>query len=272
VAEARPQETIYQQLTKAAQRLARAFGERATGAEGSPQPSSTEVAALKERFEAAEEALAVDIVPLARRVVEDAGAQRVQFAKRLHLLQAERRDVDRRRSELAECAKEYDWGISHTEKRDYVGPFSIEYTPESATLELGKSKRCKLAFPTGMEVFEAVKAERAELERLVEDVWTEMKKRIVPRQATPDTLVAWPDVVAALSTPEVPFRKREAVVLYALALLRAGKMRDGWSASFKPPTLAQQNDRDAVTLPRIDRPGNPDRIAALRLNAPERAG
>ena len=60
MAEGRPTETVFQLLAKATQRLARIFGERTSGS-GHPAPTShTEAAALKERIEAAEEALAVD--------------------------------------------------------------------------------------------------------------------------------------------------------------------------------------------------------------------
>lgn len=266
----RAERNDYQQLAKAAQRIAKTFTERSTGSDGGAAGDAayTEVEALAVRAKAMDEALALDLVALARQVVEGAGAQRNETARRLLDLKNERADVDRRRDQLAKAAIGYDWGMQHTGKRDFIGPLTIEHFPEASVILVGKVRRGKLVYPSGQELFDAVKVQRADLEKQAKEIWEEMKRRIVPLQRTPESTIPWSEVVGALSTPELPFKKREASVLYALSLLRAGRMEGGWSASFRQPTLAQQNEKDAITLPRIDRPGSPDRIAALRLNAP----
>ena len=53
-------------------------------------------------------------------------------------------------------------------------------------------------------------------------------------------------------------------------MLRSSELEPGWSLSTMPPALAQQ--AGAITLPRIDRPGAPDRVFAIRLEGPGNLG
>jgi hypothetical protein len=262
----------YQDLLRAAQRLARTHDTKpAPASEGEPKlgPSATVYAVLAARLAAAESAETGDLVEVARRAVEAAAATRIAWKAELESLMTERGDFEKRRRELNAATQGYDWAIVHKEKEDFLGPFSLDHTPAKSRILLGRTKLLVLDYPAGQEVFEAVKSERKRLEAAARELWPTMKERLLPLQSALDSTITWPQVVAALTDPDVPFKKREPAVLYTLSLLRAGQLEPNWSLSTLPPALAQQ--RDSVVLPRIDKPGSPDKVFALRLE-PEQTG
>lgn len=265
-------DAVCEQLLKHAQQVARVCAEAAPVV--SPrhvQVSTTEVSRLQARLKAAEDALSADLVELARRAVENAKTRRQSLTEQLDALKAERRDMNMRREELARCAAGYDWPIVHRERRDFLGPLTVDHTPEAASLWIGRCKLVTLQFPSGAEVLEAIKGERGKLESSARTLWPEMRDRLLALQTAPSAGVPWPTIVKALTPEGGSFRRREPAVLLVLAMLREGRMEGRWIASFAAPTLAKQNRKDAVSVPRIDKPGNPDRVAAIRLEQLEPA-
>lgn len=261
-------DSVFQKLVKAAQRYGKVFEPK------DPKPpapgTTTEAQRLREQFEAADVALRDNLIELAGQVAAASNALHAKLGARLRALEKERADSERRRKGLAEAAEvvNYDWRIKHRQDRDSIGPFTIEHKPQSSVIKLGAFKLGSRSFPSGSELFEAVKAERERLENAAKDVWPEMKAKLVPLQQGPDKTVSWPRVAAALGSEKVPFKKLEAAVIFALAWLRVGGLDPGWVVSTRPPTLAQQGKKYSVVLPRIDRPGDPEKISAIRLDPP----
>lgn len=256
-------DSVYQRVAKASQRYVKAFEQKD---KASPEGGTTEFAELDTVLEAAEKALRDDLVALAQQAMATAKAHVAELSERRRVLKEERGDVEFRRRQLAELAVGYDWLMAHKEKRDFIGPFTLEHEPPASVLKLGNCKLKTLDYPSGEELFAAVKAERARLEGEARQLWPAMKELLLPMQKGPDASVPWAELVNALSTPEVPFRKREAAVLFALALLRAGQLEGHWSIVTRQPTLAQQ--KESVSLPRVDKPGNSDKVFSIRFEPP----
>ena len=258
--EPRQPETLYGQFEKVSKQLSRAFGDPKEPSEA--RPTGTEVERLQKRVEIARESLEIDVVALAKQVQEDANRRSVALGQDLVRLEGARRDVSRRRKELHAAAGNYDWKMHHNDKTDFIGPLVVEHSPEFSTLSLAKSKR-KLTYPSGAELFEAAKSIRADLEAQVESTLARLREKVVPLFKSADSVLNWKLLEQALDAKEAPFRKQEASILFVFARMRAG-MQPGWRFSFKPPVLAQQ--KDAVNLQRIDRPGQPDRFFEFRID------
>jgi hypothetical protein len=253
--------TTYQRLARAAQRYARAFAPP-DGHE--PEKSGgTAVARLRDALAAAEEALADDLVALATAAAEEARRERDRIGNELSERERERRDTAKVREALATAARGWDWMIEHKDRRDFIGPFTVEHAPGDVRVLLGRIRLKTLDHPTGEEVFAAVRSERERLERDARAEWPVIRTALLERQRAPEDAVPWRTLVEALS-PDGPLRKREPAVVLALALLREGVLEAGWTLSTRPPSLAHQ--KDALSLPRVDRPGSPDKVYALRVD------
>ena len=261
-------ETVYQKLARSAQRYGKAFGPKQ---QPPPPGTATEAEVLREQLDAADAARRQNLVEAAQAAAAEAEQAYATIASTLAALERERGDADRRRNEFAAAASGYDWRVEHKQDRDFIGPFTIEHKPGQSVIKLGTTKVAVRAFASGAELFEAVKAERARLEVAARQIWPEMKEKLLPLQTGPDQTVSWPRVVAALTAEKVPFKKREAAVLFALAWLSSRGLEPGWAVGTRPPTLARQGKKDSVVLPRIERPGSPEKICAIRLDPPAAA-
>lgn len=265
--------SVYQRLLKAAQQLARTYDPKPAPADapGRRPPKSaatapaTEYEAMAAALKAAESASKDDIVALAQRAAAAAAAHIATLRTQVHDLKAQRSDHEARRRELAEAAKDYDWAMVHRDKVDFIGPMNLDHAAEGSRLLLGKVKLRVMDYPSGVELFSAVKDERARLEASARAVWPRMKESAQALQEASGT-TTWAQLSNALEQPKVSFKKLEAGVLYALVLLREGTLESGWSLATTPPSLAQQ--AGAISLPRIDNPGSPDRVYGIRIQGP----
>ena len=260
--------SVFQALTLAAQQLARVHD---------PKPSKfvkgttrvrfppTEYTAGASRLALLERASKPDLVELARQASQTASARCASLGESLETLRAKRGDHEQRRRELAEAAQGYDWTMVHRDRGDFIGPLSLDHAPEGSRVLLGRLKLRALEYPSGAELFEAIKHERHRLEESARGLWPLLKERVLSLQVASGT-ATWSQIASALERPDTTFKKVEADTLFALVLLRSGAMEPGWSLSTKPPALAQQPG--AITLPRIDKPGSPDRVFAIRIEGP----
>lgn len=261
----------YQALARASQLLLRAHDPKPAKAdkpaEGDAKallpPTAYAVAAAL--LALADEAAKEDVVELARKAAEAAAARAAILKADLESLKAKRGDHELRRRELADLAQGYDWTMVHRDKVDYIGPFTLDHAPEGSRLVLGKLKLRSLEYPSGLELFQAVKHERQRLEDAARALWPQLREKLLYLQQGGGT-ATWAQLAKAFETPEATFKKVEAAALFALVWLRSGALEPGWSASTRPPALAQQSS--AVSLPRIDKPGAPDRVFALRIDGP----
>lgn len=254
-------ESIYQRLVRLSQLNAKAFDRRETKAGDATARPLTEVARLLAELTSAEQALKEPLIDVATRVVAEGTKVRNELARKLDALKHERMDVEKRRQEFARVAENWDWKVAHRERRDHVGPFTLEHDPDKTQIKLGNCKLAVLRCPSGEEIFGTVKLERARLEREAGTAWGRVKMATLAEQG--DSSLPWAKLKAALDSKETPFKKHEAAVLFALALAREGLMEAGATLQTKPPALSQQ--KGAISLPRITQPGNADRVHALRI-------
>lgn len=255
-------ESIYQRLARLSQLTAKAFDRRETKPGDAAARPATEVGRLLVELDSAEQALKEPLVEVATRVVAEGAKIRDELANKLHALKKERTDVEKRRQDLARFAQDWDWKLAHRERRDHVGPFTLEHDPEMTQIKLGDCKLVVLRYPSGEELFAAVKFERTRLDRESRPAWERVKTAALAEQG--DGAMPWASLRTALDTKETPFKKHEAAVLFALVLAREGLMEPGATLQTKPPALSQQ--KGAISLPRITQPGNADRVHALRID------
>lgn len=257
--------SVYQELLKHAQLLVRTHEPKAlprAEAVGRAKSVATEYAALAAQLVLAEAAAKVDLLELARRVGDTAAARARELQVALAALQADRGNVERRRRQLADLAANDAWAMLHREKQDFIGPLTLDHTPERTRLLLGKVKLVDLGCPSAQEVLDAVGEQRRQLEAAARAVWSCLKEKLVALQGL-QGVVTWPQVKGAFEPPKGAFKRVEQGVLFALVLLRQGSLEPGWALHTQPPALAQQSR--AVVLPRIDRPGSPEKVFALRI-------
>lgn len=269
-----PPGSVYKELLRVAQVLSRAHDPKPSapsevGGLAKSATPATAYAALASQLALAEAAGKVDLLELARRAKEAAAARCRELRSGLEALRVERGDHEKRRRDLADVAQGYDWTTVHRETQDFIGPFRLDHSPERSRLFLGRVKLRVLEYPSGQEVFEAVRKERGRLEASARSVWPTLKAKVLSLQSSQGT-VTWPEIKATLEQPHAAFRTQEPVVLYALVLLRGGTLEPRWSLSTQPPALAQQSR--AVVLPRIDKPGSPDKVYAIRSEGPGAVG
>lgn len=159
---------------------------------------------------------------------------------------------DRVRNELATILEQskYDWGVRHRDTEDDIGPLTIKYAAETAGIYIEKTMlgACplELGAPTLFKVFNDV---RNQLARQAWELWKSRIERYL--FARP---VTWKELLNHVGS------HNRAPLLFALGLLRYGTVGYGPVRTFvsSPPALSQQ--KDAVSLPRIDKPGYPDRV------------
>jgi hypothetical protein len=252
----------HRQIAKALQRLSRVFGEKPIPAAPATARQS-EFTRLALQLKLADQALAADVEALIRSAIAQDREQRTVWAMRLEAIKAERGDVERRRRELAAAVQGWDWAIVHFDQRDAIGPFAVQHTAEASTVKLAKLRIEKLDFPTGAEIFAAVKAARERLELEARALWPDLKRALLPLQVAPGSSIPWKQLLDAAGGSGPTARKHEPAVVFALLLLRAGALEDGWSLQTRPPALAEQDD--AISLPRLDRPGDSTRVHAVRI-------
>jgi hypothetical protein len=252
----------HRQLARAVKRLARTFDEKPASTPPTDPIRQSEFTRMSAQVKAADQALTMDLEALARQVIERARAQRADWSARLDAIRGERGDVERRRRELAAAAQGWDWPVAHFDQRDAVGPFTIQHTANASIVKLGRLRLEKLEFPSGAEVFGAVRAARERLDREARDLWPDLKRTLLPLQEAPGSSITWKRLLAAAAVGSAA-RKREPAIVFALALLRAGELETGWSLQTRPPALAEQ--RDSVSVPHIRRPGDATRAHAVRL-------
>ena len=273
-----PPASVYQELFKFAQTLARVHEPRpasnrrpSRGPPGGVQSAAPATAykALATQVARAEAVGQVDMLELARKAHEAAAVRCRELRSSLETLKADRADHEKRRRDLAAVAEGFDWEMVHRDKKDFIGPFGLDHVPERSRLFLGRLKLGTFEYPSGQELFDAVKEHRKSLEASARSLWPTLKARVLPVQGSQGT-VTWAQIKAALEQPKVSFKKLEPSVIYALVLLRAGSLEPHWTLSTKPPALAQQ--ARAVVLPRIDKPGAPDKVYAFRIEGPSVSG
>jgi hypothetical protein len=261
------EDSIYQRLIRAAQAHAKAFDRREpSSAEKARNPALTEVAAVRSELELAAAALKESLVELAAEVAAAGTKVRDDLMTRLVTLERERGDVERRRREFADSVANWDWKAEYRERLDYVGPFTLEHAPGESKLKLGACKLLVLPCPSGAELFGAIQTERARLEQAASSAWVKLKSVVLAGQG--ENGIPWPKLTEALDSKEMPFKKQEPAVLFALALAREGRIEPGWILQTRPPALSQQ--RSTVSLPRISQPGNAERLYALRIEQVQR--
>ncbi len=266
----KPPANVYQELLEAVQRLARANAPKAPKAPPRTGAALTAVVALTQRLAEVEKALQGDLVSLARKALDTATTDRSSLLAELDSLKRERCDQEKRRRELADAAANYDWGIVHKDKQDFIGPLTLDHSPERSKIMLGRVALRSLDYPSGSEVFEAVMQERTRLEADARTVWPTMRNKLLPLQQAKGDAITWKEIVAGLVEAGARGKKNEAGALFALVMLRQGVLDAQWSIATRPPALAQQ--RESIILPRIDKPGAPDKVFAFKIEGPAVTG
>jgi len=228
--------------------------------------AASAVAALEARLKELDRALLDDLGILAEKVQAAAARQRKELGEQIEGLRRDRRDIHRRRNELAEATKGFDWAVEHKDKRDFIGPLTIEHSEEAAIIRLARTRLAVLRFPSGAEVFGAVQTERSRLDRVFEQEWPRLQGALLELQRGVDDFIPWPTLLSKLFSDAAKKRKAQAGLVYTLGRLRDGVATEGWSIATRPPALAQQ--RQAVAVPRVQRPGEMVKVFAVRLLKP----
>lgn len=201
-----------------------------------------------------------------RRAIPELNQAVDSARERLVRLQADRRDVLKRRDQLASAAR--DKGIPHrfTDAADYIGPFRLEHSDAVMVLRLGKVAIARVKTPSGRESLASVLQSEARLRHAALDGWDPFMTALQRKQneLSGSEPVQWRLLVEA-AVPEPKARRRLApVLLYRLALLVSSDAPGGWRFSLTPPTLSEQ--RTAIEVPDLRHPGEPIRVSRGRLS------
>jgi hypothetical protein len=186
--------------------------------------------------------------------------------ERLGQLQSHRRDVVRRRDQLAAAAREKGIPYRFTDAADYLGPFRLEHSETAMVIRLGKLAIGRISTPSGREALGSMLLAEAKLQRGALEGWDNFVGALQRKQ---DELggsepVQWRRLLEA-AVPDSKMRRRlAAVLLYRLALLVSPGAPGNWRFSLTPPTLAEQ--RTAIEVPDLRHPGEPIRVARGRLS------
>jgi hypothetical protein len=203
-----------------------------------------------------------------KRSVVALGTALVETKRALAGIERDRRDVLKRRQAIALLAAERGFRFKHGDRSDWLGPFRVDHTEQTAVIKLARFAVARLRSPSGLEAVLAAEASRSKLEKEARRGWDEFVAAAYRRQETlsPSEPVAWAALVdAAIPDPKV--RRRNApVITYRLALLVFGGAPDGWAFTCVPPTLAEQ--RNAVEVPDPQHPGESVRVSRGRLRRP----
>ena len=145
----------------------------------------------------------------------------------------------------------YDWSYRNREHEDDVGVLTVKYTSASAGIYLEKTLLAACTPENGEQLFTAFNAARNSLARDAWTLWNERLNRIVFRRR-----LTWRELLDHAG------RHKRAALMFALAMARAGAYGDIKFYTL-PPALSQQ--KDAVNLPRFDKPGHPDRVMFIQI-------
>lgn len=158
-------------------------------------------------------------------------------------------DVDKVRNELVNVitAAKYDWGIRHRENQDDLGPLTIVYVGDNINVLIDGTILGTYPAQTGQEVFDGFNTARNKVAAEAWALWNTRLCRYIFRRR-----VSWKELLEHAGG-----KNKRGQLLFALVMLRSGAYQRIKSFGVLPPVLSQQ--RDAVTLPRIDKPGYPDR-------------
>lgn len=146
----------------------------------------------------------------------------------------------------------YDWGFRIRELEDDVGLITVRYSVDKVTLLVEKvivGQFPKVDAPT---LFNDLNKTRNRLVSEAFNLWRTRMDRFMLRRR-----VTWKEALNHAGT------HRKAQLLFMMSMIRGGLYR-GISMSSLPPVLSQQSD--ATNLPRVDKPGYPDRIYLIQLS------
>lgn len=145
----------------------------------------------------------------------------------------------------------YDWGFRIRELEDDVGLITVRYSVDKVTLLVEKvivGQFPKVDAPT---LFNNLNKTRNRLVSEAFNLWRTRMDRFMLRRR-----VTWKEALKHAGT------HNKAQLLVMLSLIRSGAYGAIRMDSL-PPVLSQQND--AVNLPRVDKPGHPDRVYLIQL-------
>ena len=222
-----------------------------------PIVAATENALNKMNAMENKEALA-SVVPMAYR-------EEAEYRERLEHLKRQRSDVTKRREEMVRLARQNGMEVLCTGTADFTGPFKIEHQEDQSTVFFGKSRLERIPYPAAIHLVKALEKWRKSLEEKARKGWEEFIVKAVNAQEeiSSSEAVPWRRVLNSV-IPNEKSQKRLGVVLrYRLSMLISGRGPGGWRVVIVPPPLAEQ--RQAWSVPRMDRPNELVRVARLRL-------
>lgn len=140
----------------------------------------------------------------------------------------------------------YDWKYRIRETEDDVGLLTVKYGETNVALYLEKTLIGVSEVQTAQELFDFFNRNRNTLAREAWALWQDRMSRFLLRRR-----VTWKELLSHAGSYKRP------QILFALGMVRAG-MYEGFSLCTVPPVLSQQ--KDSVSLSRIDKPGYPDKV------------
>lgn len=146
----------------------------------------------------------------------------------------------------------YDWRFRIREREDDVGILTVRYSGNKVTLLVEKVVVETFTATDAASLFAQFNVVRNRLAVEAWDLWNTRMDRFMLRRR-----VTWKEALNHAGT------HRKAQLLFMLSMIRGGLYR-GISMSSLPPVLSQQSD--ATNLPRVDKPGYPDRIYLIQLS------
>ncbi len=203
--------------------------------------------------------------------IPQAGGALEQIRSRLDELKKQRSDARRRREEFARLARERGWSLVQTASGDYTGPFKLEHTEKACTLRFGRFLLKRLSYPSPIHLADAIVESTQQLEAEARRGWSEFIARAAEAQEklSPVEPVPWKELVQAAIPDAKQSSRLKRSLCYRLAMLMSSRGLEGWGIAIAPPNLAEQ--REAWTVPRLDRPNESVRVFRVRLLSPPSA-
>lgn len=152
---------------------------------------------------------------------------------------------------LLETVK-YDWRFRIREREDDVGIITVRINQDTVTLLVEKVQVEQFRCPDAQTLFATFNRVRNRLATEAWELWNTRMDRFMFRRR-----VTWKEALHHAGS------HRKAQLLVMLSLIRAG-LYGNINFQSLPPVLSQQSD--AVNLPRVDKPGHPDRIYLIQLS------
>ena len=199
-----------------------------------------------------------ELVPFAIKEKESYRAQLEEIKKH-------RSDVHRRREDFVRLARDGGWDVVSTGTADLVGGYKVVHNERQSSIVFGKYNLRKISYPSGRNIFDALKNISKKLEADALKGWNEFIQQIVTtqEQLSVSEPVPWRKLLNSVIPNEAQQRRLGRILCYRLALLVSGKAPDGWRAVIVPPALSEQ--RTAWAVPRLDKPNDVVRVNRLRL-------